>query len=256
MSLAPDAIVEALPGLYRYALALTGDPGRADDLVQETALRALESGAGFRGDSSPRTWLHTILYRVFLDSVRRRREWPADASDVGEAIEAAWRDDRYTVDPAAIMLRARERATLLDALSRLPHILRSALILHDVEGLTAAAVAEVHQLSLAAAKQRIRRGRAHLVSALDGEDRRALARGGVPMNCWEARSQVGEYLEDELGAAERAVLEAHLAGCPTCPSLYAALVGVRDCLGELRDRDNVVPPELAARVRERLDGPA
>ena len=64
--------------------------------------------------------------------------------------------------------------------------------------LTAAAVAEVQQVSLPAAKQRIRRGRAMLVSALArGVERRA-ALAGVPLNCWDARSRIDDYLADEL----------------------------------------------------------
>ena len=47
----------------------------------------------------------------------------------------------------------------------------------------------------------------------------------------------------------RRTLEAHIAECPTCPSLYAALVGCREALGDLRDADDVVPPQLAARIR-------
>lgn len=68
------------------------------------------------------------------------------------------------------------------------------------------------------------------------------------MRCWDARRLVSDYLDDSLGAATRATLEAHIARCPTCPPLYASLVGVRANLGSLRDPDSVVPPDLAARI--------
>lgn len=77
------------------------------------------------------------------------------------------------------------------------------------------------------------------------------------MTCWAARSRIDEYLADELTHSERARVEQHLAECPTCPSLYASIVGVTVALGGLRDRDSVVPPHLVERVRDlhRPDGP-
>ena len=69
------------------------------------------------------------------------------------------------------------------------------------------------------------------------------------MNCWTARSRIDEYLADELPVTDRTMLEQHLAGCPTCPALYASIVGVTEALGAMRDPDSVVPPALAERVR-------
>jgi RNA polymerase sigma-70 factor (ECF subfamily) len=254
VSLSAEQVVAELPGLLRYALALTRDPDRAEDLVQDTVSRALERTDQFRGDSSPATWLHRVMYHRFIDDVRRHSPDPVDDEVLAFAVEAAWRDDAYTVDAEAVLLRAETRDELYDALVRLPVHYRSAVVLHDVEGLTAAAVAEVQQVSLAAAKQRIRRGRAMLVSALAGGVERRQAIEGVPMNCWTARSRIDDYLAHELSDADRAKLERHLAGCPTCPALYASIVGVTEALGSLRDPDSVVPPRLAERVRAAAGG--
>ena len=68
------------------------------------------------------------------------------------------------------------------------------------------------------------------------------------MRCWDARRLVSDYLNDTLGPEARATLEAHIARCPTCPPLYASLVGVRASLSGLRDSDSVVPPDLAERI--------
>ena len=94
-----------------------------------------------------------------------------------------------------------------------------------------------------------------LVSALSHRDERRAANAGVPLGCWEAREQVSGYIDGELEPPERRALEAHLAGCATCPPLYQALVGVTASLGSLHDPDTVVPPALAERVRRHL-GPA
>ncbi|MEZ5094818.1 MAG: sigma-70 family RNA polymerase sigma factor [Nocardioides sp.] len=253
MTLRAEQVEAELPGLLRYALALTRDPARAEDLVQDTVVRALERADQFRGDSAPATWLHRVMYHRFVDDARRRSAEPVDDEVLALAVEDAWRDDAYTVDADQVLLRAEVRDELYDALVRLPVPYRTAVVLHDVEGLTAAQLAEVQQVSLPAAKQRIRRGRAMLVTALAGGVERRAATRGVPMNCWEARSRIDEYLAGELGQAARAMLEQHLAGCPTCPALYASIVGVTEALGGLRDPDSVVPPALAGRVRSALD---
>lgn len=70
------------------------------------------------------------------------------------------------------------------------------------------------------------------------------------MKCWEARRQIDDYLGEELASEQRSLLENHLASCPTCPALYAGIVGVRVALGNLRDPDSVVPPALADRIAE------
>jgi RNA polymerase sigma-70 factor (ECF subfamily) len=249
VSLNAEQVVAELPGLLRYALALTRDPDRAEDLVQDTVTRALERSDQFRAESSLATWLHRVMYHRFIDDVRRHTPDPVDDEVLVRAVEEAWRDDAYTVDAEAVLLRAETREELYDALVRLPVHYRSAVVLHDVEGLTAAAVAEVCQVSLPAAKQRLRRGRTMLVSALAGGVERRQATQGVPMNCWTARSRIDEYLADELPVTDRTMLEQHLAGCPTCPALYASIVGVTEALGAMRDPDSVVPPALAERVR-------
>ena len=142
MSLNAEQVVAELPGLLRYALALTRDPDRAEDLVQDTVTRALERSDQFRADSSPATWLHRVMYHRFIDDVRRHTPDPVDDEVLVRAVEEAWRDDAYTVDAEAVLLRAETREELYDALVRLPVHYRSAVVLHDVEGLTAPEVAD------------------------------------------------------------------------------------------------------------------
>lgn len=87
-----------------------------------------------------------------------------------------------------------------------------------------------------------------LVSALARGAERRQAMKGVPMRCWDARRLVSDYLDDALTDDARRVLERHLERCPTCPPLYASLVGVRSNLGDLHDPDTVVAPQLAERI--------
>jgi RNA polymerase sigma-70 factor (ECF subfamily) len=92
-----------------------------------------------------------------------------------------------------------------------------------------------------------------LVSALAEDDERRQASLAQPLRCWRARRHVSAYLDGELDAATRSAVEKHLEACPTCPPLYASLVGVRATLGGLRDPDTVVEDAMAVRIRGRLD---
>lgn len=130
--------------------------------------------------------------------------------DVQGEVERKWGDDSYTVDASTVVERAETREEHQDALVRLPVIYRTAVVLHDAEAMTVAEIADVQGVGLPAAKQRLRRGRMMLVDALaQGRERRDALRG-VPMRCWDARSKVSDYLDDELLVSERVLVERHL----------------------------------------------
>jgi RNA polymerase sigma-70 factor (ECF subfamily) len=242
-TITPDALVQAIPGLWRFARSMLRSDGDADDLVQETLVRALERSDSFRGESSVATWLHRIAHHLAVDRARRRSR-EVDVDDV----EQRWADDRYTLDDAAFAQQSLERVDLEDALVHLPFVYRSVLLLHDVEGWTCREIAEATDAGLPATKQRLRRARMAMVSELArGAERRA-AFDGVPLRCWDARRLVSDYLDGELDATAAAGVEAHLAGCPTCPPLYSGLVRTRSAMDGLRDADSVIDPA----TRERL----
>jgi RNA polymerase sigma-70 factor (ECF subfamily) len=243
-----DLIVAELPALMRTARALVRDQGRAEDLVNDTVVRALEKASTFRGESSVRHWLRRIMHNLAIDQFRRHGDTPVDD------VELLWRDDAYTVDAEAVVLRAETSDEVLDALVHVPYLNRAAVVLHDMEGVTVKEVADVMEVGLPAAKQRLRRGRMALVSALAAGHERRLALEGVPMRCWDARAHVSDYLDGEIEPEVARGVERHLESCPTCPPLYTALVGVTTVVAGLRDADNVVPPELAARIQAELAG--
>lgn len=233
--------------LLRFARSLTNDQAAAEDLVQETFARALAAAGQYRGEASLRTWMHRILHHLAIDRARRSAH-----ELVVDEVEQRWRDDAYSVDPATLAAAALERHEIEDALARLPFHYRSAVVLHDMVGWTVAEIAAELDIGLPAAKQRLRRGRMMFTTSLaDGAERRRHLEG-VPMRCWDARQLVSDYLDDELPAEQRHVVESHLATCPTCPPLYASLVTACHVLGGLRDRDDVVPPAVASRIAELL----
>jgi RNA polymerase sigma-70 factor (ECF subfamily) len=244
-------LAEEYTSLYRFALSITRDPSRAEDLTHDTLVRAIERSHQFDGDKSKLgAWLRRILHNLAVDTARRSAR-----EVVVEEIEDKWRDDDYTVDPEAVAMRSLDRSELEDALARLPFIYRTAVILHDVEGWTVRQIGDLQGIGLPAAKQRLRRGRMALVTAIaEGVERRHLLKG-VPMRCWDARQHISEYLDGTLDSSVARTVEAHLETCPTCPPLYAALVKTHESMSSLRDPDSVIPPELDSRLRALLTRP-
>lgn len=236
-----------LPRLVRLATKLVRDPDAAEDLAQETLIAAWRNADRLRSPEALWSWLRRTLLNRVIDRSRARR----DELDI-EAVEADWRDDHFTVQPERVLEIAELREDLEDALARLPAIYRLPVVLHDALGWKAAEIASAMDAGLPATKQRLRRGRMMLVSALAADDARRLASLEQPMRCWRARRHVSAYLDGELDPGTVAAVEGHLARCPTCPPLYAALVGVRARLEGLRDPDTVVENDVARRVRAHL----
>ena len=239
---------EALPSLVRLASRMLRDDDLAEDCAQETLIGAWRRRGQLRDEAALPAWLRRSLVNRIIDRSRRHH----DELDI-DAVEADWRDDSYTVLPERVLERAELRDELEDGLARLPVIYRVPVVLHDALGWTGPEIAAVLNVGLPAAKQRLRRGRMMLVSALAEDDARRQASIAQPMHCWQARRHVSAYLDGELDQPTAATVERHLESCPTCPPLYASLVGVRASLGGLRDPDSVVEVRMAAQIRERLE---
>jgi RNA polymerase sigma-70 factor (ECF subfamily) len=240
-------LADELPLLVRLATRLLSDADAAEDCAQETIVGAWRRREQLRDPSALPAWLRRSLVNRIIDRSRRHHE----ELDI-DAVETDWRDDSYTVMPERVLERAELRDELEDGLARLPVIYRLPVVLHDALGWTGAEIAAAMEIGLPAAKQRLRRGRMMLVSALAQDDARRQASLAQPMHCWRARRHVSAYLDGELDEATKLTVERHLESCPTCPPLYASLVGVRASLGGLRDPDTVVEEQIAGRIRGRL----
>lgn len=248
-----ELLPDQIDPLYRYVSSISRDQQTAEDLVQETLVRALERADSLKSPKAMRSWLFRIAHNLTIDYYRRQREEPSE--DLALAVERRWRDDDYTVDAEWVVSQAETAEEIRDALVRIPYGYRSVVVLHDAQGWTTAEIAALMDLSLPAAKQRLRRGRMMLVSALAHGHERRVATVHVPLRCWDARQHVSAYLDGELPQPTAAAVEKHLEMCPTCPPLYASLVSVRDRMSQLQDPDSVVPEDLARRLRESPNPP-
>jgi RNA polymerase sigma-70 factor (ECF subfamily) len=174
--------------LLAHCYRMLGSVHDAEDLVQETYLRAWRSYHGFEGKSSLRTWLYRIATNACLTALesRNRRPLPTGlgnpSSDPGDPLveqtEVLWLEPvpdamvgASANDPAAIVA-AREsiRLALVAALQHLPPRQRAAFVLHDALKLRAAEIAELLEISTAAVNSMLQRARAHLEQAALRED--------------------------------------------------------------------------------------
>lgn len=147
--------------LRRFGL----DEGEAQDVAQETFLRAWRSLPRFEGRAQFYTW----LYRIGFNEAQRRlgrRSPPGFVAGGDEAAVEAVVDP--APGPAGSIERAEVQATLAEALRELPVPLRAAVVLRDVEGLSTREAASVLDLGEAAFKSRLHRGRMALRAVLDG----------------------------------------------------------------------------------------
>ena len=155
---------EALPhldALYRVALRLTADPSQAEDLVQDTMLKAYRAWKQYRPGTNAKGWLLTILRNTFINDYRRRKHEPI-AMDL-EAVEPHALDRSIQeVDPEGSFFAQIVDAKVLEAIDALPSEFREVLVLSDVEGMRYAEIAEALQIPVGTVKSRLFRARRQL----------------------------------------------------------------------------------------------
>lgn len=146
----------------RYLARYVGDQAVAEDLWQETLIRVHRGLASFEGRSSIETWVFSIATRVAIDYLRHSGR-QASVVELAEADEPM--DSDKAIDEQLVIDEMNQ--CVRGVIDSLPDDYRSALILHDLEGLTAQQVAEVCDCSLASAKIRIHRARLRLKDAMN-----------------------------------------------------------------------------------------
>ena len=159
---------EALPhldALYRVALRLTGDASQAEDLVQDTMLKAYRSWRQYRPGTNAKGWLLTILRNTFINDYRRRKHEPV-AMDLDAVEPHALDRSIEEVDPEGSFFAQIVDAKVLEAIDALPDEFREVLVLSDVEGMRYAEIAEALQIPVGTVKSRLFRARQQLQTQL------------------------------------------------------------------------------------------
>jgi RNA polymerase sigma-70 factor (ECF subfamily) len=157
-----------LDAVYSTALRLTRNRDDANDLVQETVLRAFRFFHQFTKGTNCRAWLLTILYNNFRDRYRENgREHPCSSGEIEQELEAhSLLADMSLNNPEDLLSDRMLGRRIEQALNELPEEFRQALILVDVQELNYREVAEVLAIPLGTVKSRVSRARALMRIAL------------------------------------------------------------------------------------------
>ena len=153
-----DSILSAIPNLRAFAISLSGNVDRADDLVQETILRALANIDSFQPGTNMSAWLFTILRNLFRSEYRKRRREVEDATGM-------YAESMKSQPEQGSRLEFEE---LRAALAQLPDDQREAVILVGASGFSYEEAAAICGCAVGTIKSRVARARETLLEMLEG----------------------------------------------------------------------------------------
>ncbi len=160
-----------LDSLYASALRMTRNPADAEDLVQETMLRAYRSFDRFEEGTNLKAWLFRIMTNAYINTYRKKQREPKKVStdeveDFDLYQELKNHDDQFSQTPERIVLDSLVDTDIIDAIDDLPEQFRMAVVLSDVEGFSYAEMAEIMDVPLGTVMSRLHRGRKALQKRL------------------------------------------------------------------------------------------
>ena len=155
-----DDLLRAIPSLRAFAVSLSQNADRADDLVQETLVKAWDKQSSFQPGTNLKAWLFTILRNEFYSQMRKRGREVQDSEGVMTARLAVHPSQHGSLDLEDFRI----------ALQRLPEDQREAIILIGASGFSYEEAAEICGCALGTIKSRVNRARARLLKIMDAED--------------------------------------------------------------------------------------
>ena len=163
-------VIPLIPSLYGAALRMTRNKADAEDLVQETYLRAFRGFAGFQEGTNLKAWLYRILTNSFINTYRKKQREPqtvAGPDDIDEWYLYDRLGGRHVEASAENeVLDQIPDADVKQALESLPENFRLAVLLADVEGFSYKEIADIMEVPIGTVMSRLHRGRKALERAL------------------------------------------------------------------------------------------
>jgi RNA polymerase sigma-70 factor, ECF subfamily len=159
------AVTEYMDALYGYAMVLTRNRTEAEDLVQETCVRAIRAMRYLRADSNVKSWMLTILRNIWLNQLRKQRTTPSlvemDADDVTANVVV-----ETSKGPHALYVSKLESEQVREAIRQLSTDFREVILLREYEELSYQEIADVLDCPVGTVMSRLARARSKLRSLL------------------------------------------------------------------------------------------
>jgi RNA polymerase sigma-70 factor (ECF subfamily) len=158
-------LLHFIDGLYGYAMAITRNRTDAEDLVQETYLRAIPRMKHLRPESNLKSWLFTILRNIHLNQLRKQRVAPkvleidADETTANVVVETS-------KDPLAHYVSKTEQEWVREAVQQLPSVFREIVVLREYEDLSYQEIAGILDCPVGTVMSRLARARSKLGTLL------------------------------------------------------------------------------------------
>lgn len=156
-----EEIVPHLDAMYNFALRLTSDPSDAEDLVQDTIVKAFRFFSSYEKGTNAKAWLFRILKNSYINNYRKQSKQPnqVDYDEVSEFYETIRADRTDTSDLEDKMFRELVDDDISQALEELPEDFRTVVLLCDVEGFTYEEIANMLDVPIGTIRSRLHRGR-------------------------------------------------------------------------------------------------
>jgi RNA polymerase sigma-70 factor (ECF subfamily) len=154
-------MIPHLDSLYNFAIRLTSDPIDAEDLVQDTIVKAFRFFGSYEKGTNAKAWLFRILKNSYINNYRKKSKQPqqVDYDEVSTYYENIRSEQSDTTDMEDILYRDMLDDQITRALQRLPEDFRTVVLLCDVEGFTYEEIANMLDVPIGTIRSRLHRGR-------------------------------------------------------------------------------------------------
>ncbi|HEX6548114.1 MAG TPA: sigma-70 family RNA polymerase sigma factor [Candidatus Dormibacteraeota bacterium] len=199
--------------IYRLVHRKLGDGLLAEDIAQETFLKALRNVDRMDETFNFGGWLHTVARNLCYDELRRRQRDPRELSDGGdddEDLMVRLPAPAHAYDPVEASEQNELRRQLWQVAQRLPEKYRLVLTLRELQGLSYRRIAAVMKISESAVETLLYRAR------LRFKEEFVSMQGGPELDCKEVQPLLAPYLAGKLRSAQAEAVRRHLAACVTC----------------------------------------
>ncbi len=262
-----DALALLQNTVFSFSMKVCGQRQDAEDTMQEVLLKSVPNLPKFDSPRALMVWLYKVAKTRCLMSRRKSKFAPKEALSLEELMpdrrELEKLSGQADGTPETALMRRENAKRLREAVRKLPPEYRLILVLHDMEELSDADIAEITGLRAGTIRVRLHRARLFVRKELAKQEVPGVQRQAAKhpaaiqaqsqpreRRCKEMFAELSSYLDDDLDDSLCAELEKHMDGCEPC---QAFLANLEKSIEQCRTAPNETPdPRVAARLRQEL----